>query len=157
MSDLTEFLLERLDEDAAAARAAHDGPWSTYSRVYWEDDLKGVRSADDGLVIAELVPADAEHIARWNPRRALAEIEAKRALIRQAFQRAAKVDGERGCSHDADAIAAGVCPAQRPEQQPELLILAAPYCAHPDFDPSWAAPGSSPSSLPGKDSDDDLR
>jgi hypothetical protein len=71
--------------------------------------------------------ADAEHIARWDPARVLAEVEAKRRVI----DLCATV-GDTELSRigvEAHDLAFGV-----------LDALAQPYADHSDFDPAWRQP-----------------
>lgn len=88
-ADLVAFLRERLDADGQIARAAAGtgtGRWTQNS-----DDLYGHtgRVEDEhgeAVVYDEGAPTEdeAKHIARWDPARVLADIEAKRNLLRAA-------------------------------------------------------------------------
>ena len=76
--ELAEFVRARLDEDEQIANAATPGPW----RATGEDILR--RSADpywDGMCAANATGADAAYIAHHDPKRALAEITAKRGRL----------------------------------------------------------------------------
>jgi hypothetical protein len=82
MDDLVAFMRAALDEDEASAKAAAASPppWTAT-----EDDVRDV----NGHVVAEqrcwgvdvMPPENAAHIARWDPARVLAEVEAKRTRI----------------------------------------------------------------------------
>jgi hypothetical protein len=115
VDDLVEFLRDRLDEDEAAARAATPGPWkqSGIGEYGWGVSFSrpgaGVE-AEDG----DQGRADAEHIARHDPARILAEVEAKRALLRGAEE------------WEGGTLLYYI-----------LAPLARVYCDHPDFDPAW--------------------
>lgn len=93
---LADFLLQRLAEDEAAARAATPGPWfsdTVYSTVtaapymsaraaYDADHWDGV----DRFVVPESMDSavsdvNLAHIARHDPARVLAECESKRAIV----------------------------------------------------------------------------
>ncbi len=89
---LVEFLRARLAEDDAAARAFGIGVWS-------------------------VAGPQAEHIARWDPARVLAECEAKRRIIEQVR------DVKWGGFAVRDTI---------------LELLALPYADHPDYRAWWA-------------------
>jgi hypothetical protein len=99
---LTEFILARLDEDEAAVKA-----------------LRVV--VDPGTYLSsgierptELDAATAAHCDRYYPRRVLAEVAAKRALV--------EMDEDDRYS-DAYVVA--------------IRALAAVYADHPDYDEAW--------------------
>src|SRR6266550_3786728 len=76
MDDLVAFVTARLDEDEAAARESY------YEGQRWLTEEEGVyRWPDDELVHTADRKADARHIARHDPARALREVEAKRAIL----------------------------------------------------------------------------
>lgn len=62
----------------------------------------------------------------------LADLDAKLAIIDEAFRHQAVIDGEWGCGHNAEAISAGLCPEQRPNDSRILRLLAQPFAGHPD-------------------------
>lgn len=112
MSDLTEFLLARISEDEATARAAFFEPDSE-----WDDPIEG---KDTGWVKRESIVGDcgmdettAAHMIKWSPARVLVECEAKRTLLFLS---------EHGCGDDYERV-------QR--------ALALPYADHPDYLPKW--------------------
>jgi hypothetical protein len=121
---LVEFLLARIAEDKAAALAA--------TRNAWKVDPWRNSSGMEFLVVADFdegAPAfaiknerDADHIARWDPARVLAECEAKRRIVE-----------ELGDYDDGYVWASGE--ASRAETA--LQALALPYADHPDYDESW--------------------
>ena len=142
---LTEFLLARIAEDEAAAlrlcpgRNAANGHWR---RGSLQDEA--VRAID---------PLDADHVLRHDPARVLAECEAKRRIVAEAFEVAATIDGEWGCCHDADDIRRGYrepTPGWGDEAEPLpegcagpevagkfLQALAAVYAGHEDYRQEW--------------------
>ncbi|WP_435610041.1 DUF6221 family protein [Streptomyces sp. C10-9-1] len=94
--DLVAFLRARLDEDEQAARAATPGPWRWRQEhgEPWEPaeggwlDYSGeyIAGADDRATLfgPGMTPhADAVHIARHDPARALRDVEAARVVIEQ--------------------------------------------------------------------------
>jgi len=110
MTDLAEFLLARIAEDETGARqAVGDGPASWTARPYW---FTASLSADiPGVTTDELHLDHAQHIARWDPARVLAECEAKRRVV--MFM--------------SDEY-----------HEPEVLgLLALPYADHPDYREEW--------------------
>ncbi|MFF8840568.1 DUF6221 family protein [Streptomyces sp. NPDC015130] len=108
-TDLIAFLRARLDEDEQAARAANSG-WYSY---------------DAEQAIAFVPVEDAQHIARHSPARVLAEVEAKRQIIKQHERYAAERRRMMG----------GWDP--RSDDSPILSALAAVYADHSDYQPDW--------------------
>jgi hypothetical protein len=107
---LTDFLLQRIAEDEAVARAAisatGESPWQASSyRVV----------VDDGFEVADASVPSATHIARHDPARVLAECAAKRAIVECA------TDQHTG-GIEFDSI---------------LRALASVYADHESFDPRW--------------------
>lgn len=143
--ELVDFLRARLDEEAALVEGATPGPWWYNPRKQWLDpeafekyDLaKGEEFVGyggphpfTGAVCAtgpashSQSMADAAHIARFaNPARVLADIEAKREVVRLA---------ER--AHDYhETFMSGFAAAL----EQALRMFARAYRDHPDFDPAW--------------------
>ena len=132
---IVDFIRARLDEDEQVARAASPGQWHANEEsdeVLAED---GITVADGFALSGRQLRATTEHIARHDPARVLAEIDAKRRLLTLAFQNAAVIDGEWGCGHDAEAIEAHMCDPV--DEIPELRALALPYSDHPDYREEW--------------------
>jgi hypothetical protein len=121
--ELVTFLRDRLDEDDETARKA------TVRRrggEAWSYDPPAVR-AQSGMVIAErIVPVLGEHIAGHDPARTLAEVEAKRRIIR---------------AHDK--WCQGECEAKYPDGGFDaayywsIKSLAAAYGDHPAYREEW--------------------
>lgn len=122
---LTEFLLARLDEDEAVARAAvtQEGEATWYvAPVHTAPRITRVRTSRDNVPVAlvegiEKIHDDthlSEHIARHDPARVLAEVEAKRRIV-------ARLADESSRRYDYDT----------------LRLLALPYADHPDYDEAW--------------------
>ena len=121
---LTEFLLARIAEDEGKIH----GDWS---------DGRGLH-----IITEEMFD------------RMLAECEAKRRIMTEAFEVAATIDGEWGCCHDADDIRRGYrepTPGWGDEAEPLpegcagpevagkfLQALAAVYAGHEDYRAEWA-------------------
>lgn len=85
--DLVSLLSETLDELERVARAATDGPWE-----YDGDAVDVVPSSRGGEYVARYVgdvwgevklilPADGEHIARWDPKAVLGLVAAVREML----------------------------------------------------------------------------
>ncbi|MFB6626495.1 MULTISPECIES: DUF6221 family protein [unclassified Streptomyces] len=138
MDDLMAFIRARLDEDEQTARAAAEPEsWMELDREprpswyvqYWADpDVAAViadpeSSAYPVVTTAEGMSEDdadrrAAHIARHDPARVLAEVEAKRRIL-SAYE-----------NYDNDAPELDV-----PESV--LRLLALPYADHPDYRKEW--------------------
>lgn len=136
MDDLIAFLRARLDEDETAAQAATWGPWTVgptfggeNNRVYVKPDGPGIDTIGTCVIAGQIsnMPqwrANAQHIARWDPARALAEVEAKRRMVDHVSQELE----DRGADNPwwySDKLT------------PILEALALPYADHPDYREEW--------------------
>ena len=129
MSDLVQFLLNRIAEDETAARAASGDRWDRLREgapkfrkvVAWGLTPIGAMNAQQ----------DADHIARHDPARVLAECEAKRRIVAQYQGATLARDNNQGTIARllGDTIV---------ETLTELLpLLALPYADHPDYRQEW--------------------
>lgn len=134
---LLDFIKARLDEDEAKAQAAMPGPWrhnpdkhwrKPGTRIYEEAVLAGPAGQDAAYVAGTgesddpQSMADAEHIARHDPTRVLAEVTAKRRIIELCERSESGDNGDSAATLLADQV---------------LANLALPYADHPDYDESW--------------------
>lgn len=132
MTSLSDFLLARIAEDEAVARAVVATDYSK-GRWQWESNrLDPYRSAlvndRDAVVLPskhdDVYPSwmVADHIARHDPARVLAECEAKRRIVEEVYP----------------ALELEFGGAYRGEPATLLLqLLALPYADHPDFREEW--------------------
>jgi len=150
--NITEFLTARLDEDEAAIEDPES--WLAAGESH------GVRRVDVNLsfecVAASTRSWRAEHIARHDPARVLAEVAAKRRVLAEvASWLHDYVAGDTWFScaqavepHEPEATSGSGCSDERRAGEPcdcsldrrrEVLLcaLAGPYADHPDFDESW--------------------
>jgi hypothetical protein len=114
---LTEFLLARIAEDEAVARAAAGE--SAYPHY-------GDTAAEEVVAMAEgegCALEGTQHFARWLPARVLAECEAKRQIVEYAEYLAVDPD-ESGYSDGTSG---------RGAMERVLRFLALPYADHPDY------------------------
>lgn len=142
MTGLVDFLTARLDEEQDAAERTQPGPWiASPSAMPGEVEVRH-RMPDGRPDVAAVVATthglhcaarDADHIARYNPARALAEIKAKRALMELHHKRTVWIEsetpsGERCMEPDY------VC-AECEDEHPcaSLRLVALPYSGHPDY------------------------
>ena len=115
---LSDFILQRIDEDEAVALGVRTSPW-------------------DELAFHDQASGDLPHIVRHNPTRVLAECEAKRRIIAD-LQRAESWITTRDERAESwiprrDEQAMGRINALRFV----LKDLAAPHADHPDYQESW--------------------
>lgn len=149
MSAVVRFLLARLDEDEEGATAATQGPWRHVAKNVIETPGIDVTEADwgryedDGVTLLHdyrihcardqgaWKEEDAEHIARHDPARVLAEVAAKRAIV-EHFDRllTGPEDGDEGSATVMLYGAAAILCAIR--------HLAAAYADHPEYRREWA-------------------
>jgi hypothetical protein len=76
---IVDFLNARLQEDEETAQAATPGPWEVDDADYDTAVIAGGRWGGEGNVFDR--KADAHHVARHDPARALREVTAKRAIL----------------------------------------------------------------------------
>lgn len=113
MDDLVAWLNTQLDEDEQVARAVVS---FDYGVKDWADDGDPVNI----------------HIARWDPDRVLAEVEAKRAIL-QRYETARIA----AAASDGTILAAAARLNQRAFGL-ALQELALPYRDRPGYRPEWA-------------------
>jgi hypothetical protein len=129
-ADLVAFLNARLDEDEQIAQATCCPDWTDEG---WKV-LDSNAALDEGLVAQTVqFQTDADHIARWDPARVLADVQAKRAILDDIVDEvdglARRVDSEWGIGdYDPTGDAADRL----------VRLLALPYRDHADYRPEWA-------------------
>jgi hypothetical protein len=126
MSTLTlvEFLRARLDEDEAVAREVPK-PYVSGNWIVEDTFYEGMILVDRHGVAEE--NETTRHMTRWSPARVLADVKAKRAIVR---------DYDEAVSYFA---AHPMAPAGEVHGiESALKRLAAAYADHPDYDATWA-------------------
>lgn len=126
MDDLIAFLRARLDEDERTARHATQGPWV--------DELgHPIRGGHElRFIIAQQAQRwNSQHIARHDPARVLAEVEAKRRMI--ALCEPPLVD----VTWPGDVARQYIPGEGEPWGADVLRLLALPYDGHPDYRDTW--------------------
>jgi hypothetical protein len=133
--DLIAFLVARLDEDEAAAKAAQDRLSGRFAAGFtgtagnpgseeWRNRLRGLRAKgrylDDDY---------RDYIARHDPARALRDIEADRKLL-ALYAEVADMDRDDPEPEYAYGRAVGLGEATR--------LRAARFSDHPDYRQEWA-------------------
>jgi hypothetical protein len=149
MSSLVEFLKERIDEDEAAAQSCLSGlglrpaTWANIGRPGGKGATQ-VRTDPPNrygttFPVARAADPEANHIARHDPARVLADCTARRRIIELHHDWTHTwEDGEVtvGCAHCTWTGNDGMdYPSDGPCET--LRLLAAPYADHADFDPGW--------------------
>lgn len=123
---LTEFLLARIAEDEATARAATPSPWvGAFKQV----------TAEGGRPIATVASTgraqDSHHIEAWEPARVLAQCERDWRIV-ELHAIYGRGRGSCGTCTDRDYVGLvdeGPCDT--------LRLLALPYADHPDYRDEW--------------------
>jgi hypothetical protein len=127
---LVDWLREQVAEDERVALAASPPPWTdggygefgwvVHSEPYTEDTLSvELSDSDQGL-------ADVAYLTRFDPARVLAEVTAKRDVLRHH----APVPAVRHPGFDC-----GWCGMSYPCF--DVLALAQPFASRPGFRPEW--------------------
>lgn len=143
--NIIEFILARIAEDEAAARAVPPLDYNIDMGGDRQDERftfgRSLPSSADGMgnwSKHRHSPTTRKHFTRWEPPRVLAECSAKRLLIRVSAEGAAAEDGERGCCHLEQEILDGKCRSNKPHELTGLRVLASIYADHPDYNQAWA-------------------
>jgi len=126
MDDLVQFLRARLDEDERIAQGHQQ--WSP--SWHQDDCVNEIRDDENAGTVATVYRlGDRTHIARHDPARVLAEVDAKRRIV-DSYERAT----ENRHAHLGDLASAGAFLALHGA----VKSLALPYADHPDYRPEWA-------------------
>lgn len=120
MTDLVAFVRARLDDDEAAAHDAWPSPWllddEEYGIVSPEED-SAVDIASAIVCSSNQQRATNRHIARHQPARLLADVEAKRRIL-------------AACQHHESPDTFDLI-------DDVLRLLAVPYADHSDYQEEW--------------------
>lgn len=135
--DLVQFLRARLDEDERAARDAGGKPWAWeqhYGDMCNDPTCEYGELATDDTVLMDVHGYDvkapwqgADHIARHDPARVLAEVDAKRQMLGGLLPELESSDGSILGEWNVDPDTAGAL----------LRLVALPYADHPDYREEW--------------------
>ncbi|WP_328313059.1 DUF6221 family protein [Streptomyces sp. NBC_00442] len=127
MDDLVQFLRDRYDDAESAALGAKgetSGRW-TQDDGPPEDIMLYDKSG-------KLTVGQARHIARHDPARVLAEIEAKRQILRDLEQAEFSLSKAEAGTVPHDLMTGAVNTLRR-----TVRLLAQPYSDHPDYREGW--------------------
>ncbi|WP_031051159.1 DUF6221 family protein [Streptomyces sp. NRRL F-5650] len=133
--EFLQWLREQLDDDERTARAATDGPWTTMGQRVLDPSPPSNRLGIGMAVGHAAASADynetAEHIARHDPARVLAEVEAKRGVLRQYTDLREQVRNPVSAENRSRAR------ALQGEIGDVLRLLALPYADRPGYRDEW--------------------
>ncbi|MEU0393794.1 DUF6221 family protein [Streptomyces sp. NPDC006208] len=125
--ELVDFLRARLDDDEQAARRAGDS--------FRQIGETGVIVATEGDRAEECASANwggiAEHIVRHDPARVLAEVDAKREILRLHD------DSTTALMVASGTVLAGGVKIRRRAYEDVLKLLALPYAGHEAYREDW--------------------
>ncbi|MFI2081449.1 DUF6221 family protein [Streptomyces rubiginosohelvolus] len=136
MSDLADFLRARIAERRAIAEAATPGPWEGVVDRHQRGEVDASVWADSiSYYVTEKITsggrheADAHHIAAHDPAAALADLDAKLAVVDLMERTLWFAEGDSEVDHygalgNADEV---------------LALLARPFAGHADYQEDWAA------------------
>ncbi len=136
MTDLIAFLNARLGEDERVAKLAAGVPWVAATRMVHVDPAvireNKLAYGRLGFVATVEHAVDLTHIARHDPARVLADVDAKRRvidLVTDGFTVDAVTPFDVGDEFDDGYIQA---------YRDIARLLALPYADHPDYREEWA-------------------
>jgi Family of unknown function (DUF6221) len=134
VSDLVTWLREQLDDDAQVANSATSGPWDNDDRLM--RDAVCAPAVDEWVAdcryeqMGPFAVHNATHIARHDPARVLAEVEAKRAIL---DEHNLSYEGSRECYSCSDKRGDDI----EPYPCPTVRLLALPYADRPGYRDEW--------------------
>lgn len=120
---LAEWLRRQLDEEQRAAEALPPWPWSANAEGDEVLAADGVTVAEGFALSGAQLRATVDHVVRYDPARALAEVDAKRRLLSGHERPVHRCDGGEMTWVDED------CPIK--------VALALPYAARPGYREEW--------------------
>jgi hypothetical protein len=134
-----EWLRAQLDEDERAAKAASmlsKPPWGPRITCDPDDYVSGRIVDDRGYTVVHVEdqtpgPAEADHIARWDPARVLRKVAADRLILDLHFPDTTRYV-EPQC-HECSGC--GCCSVDWPCDTVKLVAL--PYAAQPEYGEAW--------------------
>lgn len=133
-SDLVEWLRAQFDEDEGVAGAAVGVVYRNYTALADQWTWRGGGGSGvpfdlkEALNVGEWMEPVVQHIARWDPARALAEVETKRRLVDlhgHADGYCQNCHADRGYNPEGTSFCS------------TLRLLALPYANRPGYDETW--------------------
>lgn len=150
MDDLVQFLRDRLDEDEQIAAQAVSPDSDCPASPKWDALLESIKRGWEiftdqrRLVVASVGELDARHIARHDPARVLAEVDAKRRILDEH---------PPGVGWDGNNLDGPVCRTCSevgtdgglhgdPYPCTTVRLLALPHAEEPGYREEWRPPSS---------------
>ncbi|MFG2993968.1 DUF6221 family protein [Streptomyces sp. NPDC048257] len=129
MDDLVQFLHARLHEDEQTANGHQQ-----WSASWHQDDMANEIRDDENAGTVAFVPraGDRAHIARHDPARVLAEIGAKRQILRRLAGAEFALSVTK-----KDTVPHGLMTGAVNSWRDAVRLLAVPYADHPDYRGEW--------------------
>lgn len=147
VAEFLRFLQDCLDQDERGARAATGSGWEVGpkfgardNRVYVKPEGSGIDTIGTCVIWCQVASmpefrANAAHIARNDPKRVLAEVQAKRDIIALHLPRRVRSSSGLGEDHIEVCRMCQQFPARYPCGT--LRALAMAYADRPGYKPDW--------------------
>lgn len=126
--DLVEFLRARLARDEQIARACSGAPWQTSASGTIHTVPEDPPGGEPAYVATAENEAYAEHMARHDPSRTLAEVAARRQII-DDYEKHSWILDQGHRTPELEAAQA--------VRETVLRCLALPYASHPAYRDDW--------------------
>lgn len=126
--DLVEFLRARLARDEQMARACSGAPWTATPSGTVDTDPGEPDGGEPAYVATAENEAYAEHIARHDPSRTLAEVAARRQILDE-YEKQSWILGQGHRTPELEAA--------QDVREGVLRLLALPYASHPAYQDEW--------------------
>jgi hypothetical protein len=133
VDELIAFLRTCLDDDERAALAAHANVWTAENAGRHDDEFVIVPDYTQTGVGVAFGAKNAEHIARWDPARVLAEVKAKRRVLELHWPDTSRYVKPQ--CHECSSC--GCCSVDHPCDTVKLLTQ--PYAGRPGWRDEWQA------------------
>jgi hypothetical protein len=143
MNELITWLRAQLDDDERVARDAAREDTPPWHLDYDDRGYDGkIRSAESYTVVhqEDSTPGrvTAEHIARWDPARVLAEVDAKRRILDEHEAMAGDTYGQRAGQDVCETCKeSGSRYYHEPYPCPTVRLLALPFADRPGYQEGW--------------------
>jgi hypothetical protein len=135
MDDLVQWLRAQLDEDERIVRGADDslGKMNLDWEYQPDDDLGGkVVSARGADLICDVTTGVGKHVAEYNPRRVLGEIDAKRRMLSSYETLVSEFNSSGPAMVAYDRLTGSVSALRH-----AVELLALPYVDRPGYREEW--------------------
>jgi hypothetical protein len=138
MDNRTTWFRAQLDDDERVALEATGDSWQPHER--YPRGVYAISRTGNPALVAEVRRCGPDvseqqikdHITRWNPKRAVDEVDAKRRIL----ERHAPVDDGLHYVH-CKWCSTPQCGVYQPWPCPDLLDAAAPYADRPGYREEW--------------------